>query len=423
MNRNFPSLPLLALLAACASPPLAVTPLATSPASATPAESAGAPVAVRAAAPRGAVIGPTGFATIADAPPVPYPDAVPPDPNEAARDRDRRREGFMNPDAAASTEAFRLRARLVREVPDNFVDLKVIRDPQPRFAFYFRRNAEATLARFTQDPRFKAVEGGVPEAELQPLLEEWNARFREVGWGWHGSARTFEGDVEMNLGVPRSEFERVAVTRGWPPPPPRLRLNFAREIDEGSAVAPDLRPFIRVFARADQSPGVILSVANHGRIVLRDGCFRLEDGQGGGPLVLFGREAVLRRDAEGWMEVRGPEATSGARIGEMMVWGGYPEAREDEPGVKALRAQCGAGPIASIGTPVSAHSFRVRPFAITTYARARGLRRQAAWEEIKACWAAADARPVPRRGAPPLPPVACDEAYGPTPPPPPPPRR
>lgn len=369
----------------------------------------------------GAVIGPAGFATIASAPPVPYPDAVPPDPSQAARDRDRRRESYMNPDEAAREAAFRLRDRLEREAGDNYVDVKVIRDPDPRFAFYFRRNAEEALARFTRDPRFKAVEGGVPEAELRPLLDEWSARFKEVGWSWHGSARTFEGEVEMNLGVPRSEFERVAAARGWPAPPPQVKLTFAREIEGGAAVAPDLRSFVRVFARADQSPGMVLSVANHGRIVLRDGCFRVDDGQGGGPMVLFGREAILRRDAQGWMTVRGPDSEAGARIGERMVWGGYPEPREDEPDVKALRARCGAGPITSVGAPDSAHRFRVRPFAISYYARAKSLTRQQAWDEIKACWAAADARPPYRPGDPPRPPVACDEPFGPTPPAPPPP--
>jgi hypothetical protein len=367
------------------------------------------------------VIGTSGLGTITSAPPVAYPDVVPPDPNAAAARPDARRERLMNPDESARAEAMRLRDRLEREARGNYVDIRVIRDPKPRFAFYFRRDAEETLARFTRDPRFKAVEGGVPEAELRPLMDEWAERFKAVGWGWHGSARTFEGEVEMNLGVPRSEFDRVAAAQRWPTPPPRLILSFAQEVDGAGAVSPDVAPFVRVFARADQSPGVVLTVAIHGRVVLRDGCFRVDDGRGGGPLVLFGREVRLGRDEAGWMVVRGGGSDVGARIGETMVWGGYPEAREDEPGVKVLRAQCGGGPIASVGAPASAHRFRVRPFAITAYARAKGMTRQQAWDEIKACWAVADARPAWRPRDTPRPPAACDEPFGPTPPSPPPP--
>lgn len=384
------------------------------------AESAPAPEA--SPPPRGTRIEPSGYATILEASSVPYPEAVPPDPHAEAP-RDPNPYAMMNPDPATMEAALRLERRLIREAPGNYVDVKVIRDPRPRFAFYFRRDAEATLARFTRDPRFKAVEGGLPERELKPLFEEWAARFQKRNLGFHGSIRTFEGDVELNLGVPRSEFERVAAQEGWPAPPPRLKLNFAEEVNAAAAVAPDVAPFIRVFARADQSPGMVLSVLNSGRVVLRDGCFRQDDGKGGSPHVLFGRETVLRRDAEGWLTVSDPNSgESGARIGEPLVWGGYPPAREDEPGVRALRALCGQGPIVSVGVPESAHGFRVRPWAITAYARGKGLSRQAAWEEIKACWAREDARLAAARpgGPPPAPPLDCDSLHpGPPPPPPP----
>jgi hypothetical protein len=81
------------------------------------------------------VIGTSGLGTITSAPPVAYPDVVPPDPNAAAARPDARRERLMNPDESARAEAMRLRDRLEREARGNYVDIRVIRDPKPRFAF------------------------------------------------------------------------------------------------------------------------------------------------------------------------------------------------------------------------------------------------------------------------------------------------
>ena len=315
----------------------------------------------------------------------------------------------MNPDEDTRRAAFALRERLRTGAKGNFVDVRIVRDPLPRFVFYFRRDAAATLRSFSSDPRFQAVEGGVPEEELRPLFEEWLQRFQKHRLVGTGSVRHFEGDVEFELAVSRSEYEEIARREGWRPPP-QVKLNFAREVDPASAMAPDLAPFVRVFPRADRSPGIILTSATYGRIILRDGCLRLERPRGGvEPLVLFGRETRLQRDEEGYVEVRSianPE--EGGRIGERMVWGGYPPAVESEAAVRELRARCGSDPIVSIGEPKSAYQFRVRPWAIDEYAAARRISRQQAWNEIKACWAEQDSEAA---GGGPGPQRDCDVPY------------
>lgn len=384
--------------------------------------------------PRGAVLEPSGFATILSAPPVPYPDVVPPDPYaDQPRPSDANPYAMMNPDQDTMRAAIQLLARLRTEARGNYVDAMVIRDPKPRYVFYFRRNAAATLARFTSDPRFEAREGGVPAEELEPLFQEWHRRFAKRRLSSTGSLRTFEGDVQINLGVSQAEYEKIAAEEGWPKPPPNVRLTFVQPVDNASAVSPDAAPFVRVFARQDRNPGVVLTVAISGRIILRDGCLRVDRGEAGQPLALFGREAKLGRDAEGYLVVRSPDAPGdlekSARVGEIMTWGGYPAPVENEPGVKALRAQCGGGPIVSVGLPESSHKFRVRPWAITAYAVNKGLTRQAAWDEIRRCWAEEDAKArAARPGEARRPPRECDSPfpYGappvpPAPPPPPPP--
>ncbi len=401
----------LAILASCTSPP-------------EQAEEAPATIPP----PTGATIEPSGHATILTAPLEPYPDAPPPLPGENEPQRMARETGIsvseaesrMNPDADTMRAAIALDRRLEREAVGNYVDVKIIRDPRPRYVFYFRRDAAETLARFTSDRRFQAVEGGVPAAELEPLFQSWMERLQKHRLVTGGAINAFEGEVELEVGVSRPEFERIAAQEGWRLPP-RLKLSFAEEIDEAAVVAPDVAPFIRAFARADRAPGATLDIAIGGRIYLRDGCFRLDDREGGSSLVLFGRDTRLHRDAEGYMAVSSlhNSETSG-RIGEEMIWGGYPAAVEGEPGVRALRAHCGNDPIASVGVPTSASRFRVRPWAIAEYARARGISRQQAWDEIKACWADQDAhRARARPGEMPPPIRQCDSVHPINPPPPP----
>ena len=364
-------------------------------------ETVAEPASARPAPPTGATIEPSGFATILAAPPVPYPETPPPsDRGESEPERIARENGIsvaeaearMNPDESTMQAAMALRDRLARGAAGNFVDVRIVRDPAPRYVFHFRRFAAATLARFSSDPRFAAVEGGVPAAELEPLLREWLERFRPHRLGSAASIDPFEGRVEIEAGVSRPEFETVAAREGWVLPD-RIRLRFAPEIDESAAVAPDAAPFVRIFPRADREPGVVLGSATFGRLVLGDGCFRIDDARSG-PLVLFGRNARLHRDSEGYLAVGSlANQRQSARVGERIVWGGHPAGSEDSPGVRAIRARCGEGPIVSVGEPASAHVFRVRPWAIDEYVRVRRISRQRAWDEIRACWAEQDARP------------------------------
>ena len=381
--------------------------------------------------PTGARIEASGYATILDAPHVPYPDAPPALPGEQETERLARErsisvshaERMMNPDAATMRAAMALDRRLEREARGNYVDVRIVRDPTPRYQFHFRRDGPETLARFTRDPRFRAVTGGVPPQELQPLVDEWLRRLEPHRLFGGGAADPFEGVVRIDITVGRSEFEAFAAREGWQVPD-NVRLSFQPEVDASRAVAPDLAQFIRAFPRADRAPSLILSIANRGRIILVDGCFRLNSADG--PLVLFGRNTRLVRDEAGYLVVEsiGNRQTRG-RIAEDMTWGGYPGGTEDEPGVRAIRQHCGSVPIESVGEPQSSAWFRVRPHAIASYAGHAGLSLQAAWDAIKACWAEQDAaRARFEAGAPPLPMGQCD-VPGPInpPPPPPPPRR
>ena len=317
-------------------------------------------------APRGATIEPSGFATILSAPPSTTPVVRPPrvegDHERIARERGiplAEAELLMNPNESARSAAMALDKRLKAGEAGNYVGIRVVRDPDPRFAFQFRRDAKATLARYTTDPRFAAVEGGATREELQPLFDEWQKRFEPHRIYGGGSVMEFDGEVHLNMTIDEAGYRAIAAREKWVLPE-RVRLNFQPAPNPRSVDSP-LAPVVRVFAREDRSPSVVALAALRGRLVLRDGCFRMQDHGVDEPLVLFGRDVELVLDEEGYMAVRdarGSDFFSGlARVGEPVVWSGPRGVDEEDEGVRALRAACGADPVVAIGEPHSEREF------------------------------------------------------------------
>lgn len=302
--------------------------------------------------PARATIGSNGYATLLSAPPSPAPPPRPRQPTPSEGD-----ESLRNPDEAAMRDAQALDRRLKAAEGVNYIGYRIVRDPSPRFAFQFRRDAAATLARHTRDPRFAAREGGVPTAELQPIFDEWFPRLTAKRLVGGGSVMEFDGVVAFDMTVDEIAFREIVAAEGWtltellrlefgPPPNPRT-------------IDPALASLVRLVPRSDRLPSAVNQAALSGRIILRDGCFRLADhGDGGEPLVLFDRDAEIGLDADNHMTVTDGGQT--VRIGEKVIWAGPRGANEADVGVMALRAQCGAGPIIPIGAPSSAVHFPPR---------------------------------------------------------------
>jgi hypothetical protein len=290
------------------------------------------------------------FATILSAPPSAPDDLRAPPLSDLSLG-----ESSGNPDASATRAAMAIdqRIRMAREA--DYVGMRVIRDPTPRFAFHFRGDAAAILARYTRDPRFIALDGGVPREELQPLFDEWWTRLEPHRVLGAGSVMEFEGVARLDLTIDQAGFEALAAREGWVIPK-ELDLSFAPAPNPRS-VDPELIADVRVFAREDRLPVVNLQAALSGRLILRDGCFRLqEEGDANEPLVLFGRDVELRRDEEGHLIVSDASGRQ-ARVGERIVWSGPRAVHEADAGVHALRAACGSGPIIAVGEPQSAARF------------------------------------------------------------------
>lgn len=324
--------------------------------------------AVLSPVPRGATMNASGYATILSAPPtgpiMATPMAPPPPPvngrptpppmtTEARAARAR----MMNPDKAAREAAQTLDRRISRSERTNYVGMRIVRDPSPRFAFQFKRDAAAALARYTRDPRFTSREGGLTRAELQPIFDEWWKRFEPFRLVGGGAVYQFDGVVRFDMNIDEAGFREIWKRERWTLPK-RLELRFSPPRNARS-IEPALVRYVRVFAREDRLPAIMLQAQLGGRVILRDGCFRLREHSGTGePLVIFGRDVELRLDDQNYMALKNNGSSGPApRIGEMMMWGGPRYFSEADPNVKALRAKCGTGPVVAIGEPESVGRF------------------------------------------------------------------
>lgn len=105
--------------------------------------------------------------------------------------------------------------------------------------------------------------------------------------------------------------------------------------------------YVRLVPREDRSPAIIHTAAISGRVILRDGCFRvLQPDTPGEPLVIFDRDAEIALDREGYMVVRDPRVIDRApRIGDRMVWSGPLVLMSAVPACSNCQADVAAGPL------------------------------------------------------------------------------
>lgn len=339
---------------------------------------------------------PTGYLTIDQVPPSPFPDKPPPEP-KFVDDFARR---TSSPDAAVRDKAWeeangspafqaelqRLMQILPRDERDSFVSLRMVRDPAVAAEVWFKRDAARTLARYTANPLFRPRQGGATLAEQERLRLLWVGRIGRGDVINLLAVDPFTGVVELGIAVEEAEFRRIAAERGWelgadvklmfPPPRPPA---FAR---------PLLAKYVRVFARESEAKGIQLTAGLSGRIVLEDGCFRLSPRKAGesGPLVVFGRQTQLGLDEQGYLVVAGEGERRQYRVGEIGSWPGPNAVDESDPDVRELRRQCGSGPITNVAEPQSERLFSVPyPDWVADYARAKSLSYEQAWQRVITC--------------------------------------
>jgi hypothetical protein len=316
--------------------------------------------------PTGAIVETSGNWTITAAPDSPPPPPEPPRPtselsyyaelagvsNEEAARRIKEQEAFR-------PEFDRLTARLRREERGNFLSAELVHRPDWAFLLYFRRDPETTLARYTRNPRVQARQGGAyTQSELQAVTRPWVDRLSAERLFTGLGLNTAQGRIDVDMVVSEEKFRVIAAKRGWEPVPPTVFLRFPLA-PVASAITEDAATGLRLFPQNDRLLGAVNMAALHGRIVLRDGCFFVDDSlpDGRPMLAYFPREVGLYRDAQGYLALRSRivQATGRhlGRIGERFTWAGPIAASEDLPMVRELRARCGTAPLVRLSIPES----------------------------------------------------------------------
>jgi hypothetical protein len=316
----------------------------------------------------GARVEPSGFLTVEQAP----PSAAAP----AARQRGGNEQtfyaelaGVSNAEAARrmrEQEALRPAVeRLVRTLRQrekgNFTDVEIIHKPHWAYLLYFKREPAKTLAKYTRNPRFNARWSRYSNGDLRTLSKSWTDRFERerLVTGYGMNARRGTADIDMV--VSQDEFAAIAARHGWGPVPAFLRLKFA-SAPVGPAVDPLVANGVRLFPQSDRNLGIHNQAALGGRIVLRDGCFRIIGLEGKEQLAYFPREIGLYIDPQGYLALRSRSAEPRhlGRIGEAFSWAGPIGIGEDAPMAAALRKQCGNAPLMHVAIPESRAIFNAR---------------------------------------------------------------
>ena len=362
----------------------------------TPAVEQAAPEMVSdgATLPTGATIEPNGFASIGLSPPSAYPADPPPMPTQL--DVFARRTVFgseadrsavwanANGTEEFQNTLFQLREQIAREEGDNFIEVRLIRENGVQGEFLFQRDGDATLRKYTQDPRFVAATARYDAAQLERLQALWRERMGDGAISGL-SMDTFKGKIEIDSGLTEGDFRALAARKGWEIDNPLLSFTFAPG-QPGAFADAGLEPLVRAFARENMQVGIRLTALYTGRIVLEDGCFRLAD-EGGKPadkLVMFAYGSQLVRDEEGYLAVRTGEELY--RIGEQGAWGGPNGVDENNPEVRELRKVCGGDEIMNVAGPQSERLFALPyPLWVLDYAYTNNITYDAAWDEVNAC--------------------------------------
>ena len=318
--------------------------------------------------PTGATIEPSGYSTVETAPVTP---AVKPRPDK----RPTSEAGFYAlGNGISQAEAMKRIAEQRAVFPEfeallttlrateagNFTSARMVHKPDWAYEFYFKRDAAASLAKHTRNPRFRPATANYSLAELEAIAKPWTEKFQKHrltgGWGMDDTW----GTVDMMMDVTEAEYRAIAAKEGWGEVPAPIRLSFARPLP-APGVDARIRPVIRAFAQNDRSTGMQLEAGFGGRIFMKDGCVLVARGKDQPSLAYFHRETGIGLDSAGYLALV-DRATGKAkgRLGEQFSWAGPNSVKEESPGVKELRAACGNAPLFNVGNPESANVFAKR---------------------------------------------------------------
>ena len=311
--------------------------------------------------PTGATIGPSGFATINDAPPAPFAPAEPGKPQPmtpdqaAAHAQFQRAAAFQN---RVGDQARALAKRLRTAEKGNFVSIYWDNEGDPSVVFQFLREGAATLRKYTKHPRFIGKTVRFSQAQLLADLDFMTKTFLPE--------RVLEGagigrnSVDVFVNVPEQEFRALVAKKGVKiPESVELEFRTDRSASEiNRPLAASIAPLVRAFPRSDRPLGAVNAINSRAKVVLRDGCFRAADQ--GDALVIFPLGTQLFVDRQGYLAYGSAEAPGYARVGEELVFpGSIAEVTAPEL-IEPIREACGAGKVIAVNATHSSAAERAQ---------------------------------------------------------------
>jgi hypothetical protein len=327
-----------------------------------------------------------GYLTVLEAPPYPPITRLGPDPVEQTLEN--RRWQFAS--RYEERELLLLR-RIKREAVGSFGGVEWRWRDGPENGglgeltgiVYFLREPANTLARFTRSPRYKAAQGDFARTDQEKIARLWAEKV-----GLTVASERF-GNMEipgLDVALSRAEFERRARKEGWRLPRNlKIRLNSRAEPNL-PAVSPELKAAIRAFPQEQRLSRPSPDIATFDAIVLRDGCFFIDQAGDNDPLVQFPLGIGVYRDAEGFAAFRPRYADDKRRLGRagtrlQLGFRSHPRAAPPE-----LARACKARTIVSVTSVDQAAGYGGAWFGVKQYADRRGLSATEAIRQANACF-------------------------------------
>jgi hypothetical protein len=282
-----------------------------------------------------------------------------------------------------------LAALLQEKEAGTYGGLWIEHQPRYRVAVAFTSDAKATLAKYTTDPLFEAVERPGPSlAELRLTQDRLMKIFQERGFRWSMASTSEQtGKIEFELGQEAAPI-RAAAARGEFELPAYVTLREPKPLPHPAPPPPRggdtrVKAFPQVRYRTDMYPSTLVGVPNvPAQLELRAGCLVLTTAEGTRTALWDAEHALDLSDPAKIVVVdrlSGARFAVGDRVSLEGLQPGIHESRTQKAEKVGEAAACpGLYQVVDRMEPLAVQEAREKERRITTLMNQRRLSRTAA---------------------------------------------
>ncbi|WP_454597638.1 hypothetical protein [Qipengyuania sp. SM2507] len=247
---------------------------------------------------------------------------------------------------------------------------------------YFVNKPTSSLRRYTDNTLFQPARGDFARTDQDRVARDWAERIGQ------DIASPGFGNMDapwLDIRISRNAFEAMRDERGWDVPT-NLILKVSHWAEPDLPAVPDsLKASIRYLPAETVLAGPTPDIATYDAIVLRDGCFFIDEDGEDDPLAMFPLGIGIYRDDEGHLAFRSRhsgQTTRLARVGSRMQLGSRSEV-SDPP--DALIAACGQHRVVTVNSLNQAAGYGGVWHAVKENAARDGLNEAEAMAQANAC--------------------------------------